>query len=95
MFDKGAFNDDGIIPLPGAAFSERGGDDGAVYVGGGDHQLSASGQPHVVQDEGGAEENGAALTENSTEPPTPGEMSMKFAAEVLPEFRTLTNVMQR
>ena len=89
MFDNGAFNKKSNKSLPGSAKSSYGADNGAFDGGGGDARLPTNSPPHVVPDEG----LGGCL--ESTEPPVPGKMSRKFAAEVLPECQMLTSAMQR
>lgn len=62
--------------------------DGAV-------KLHTTRLPHVVYDEVVAEANTSNGLGDSPEPPPPGEMSWKFAADVLPECQLLGKVTQR
>ncbi len=94
MLDNGALNQNVNITLPGSAFSGRGGGYGATDGGGGGGRLSGNSRPHVMYDEHEATETDSCM-ETSPEPPHPGEMSHRFAAQVLPECQMLMNVTQR
>ncbi len=97
---RSASTEDGNTPLRETASPVVGGSDGAINGGGGAVQLSTKRPPHVVYDEGVAEASTAGLGHinglgNSPEPPPPGRMSRKFAADILPECQLLGKIAQR
>jgi len=67
---------------------------GAIGVDDGGDDLSTTNVPHAINDDEVAEENDNTL-ENSPQPPPPGKMSQKFAADVSPECQLLLNATQR
>ena len=95
MHDKDTFTESGNSPLLGlgAAPSSSGGAGGAISSGEGGDELPNR-PPHVVYDRRMCR-FGYKVLENSEEPPPPGEMSRKFAAEVMPECQLLMKAMQR
>jgi len=98
---KSASTEDGNTPSRDSVSSGVRGGDGAINGGDGAVELSTNPPALVVCDEGVAHANTVGLEnsinsmENSPKPPPPGEMSRKFAADVLPECQLLRNVTQR
>lgn len=92
-------NEKGNTPLPGSASSVSGVGDRAINGGGGADELSTKRPPHLVHDEGMVKENATgvndSMPEHSEELPPLGEMSRKFAADVLPECQLLSSLTQR
>ena len=99
---KGAINENGDSPSPATATSVSGSD--GVVNGGDEAGGVSTTSPHVVYDEGMGEANAVSaasgfdyinISRNSSEPPPPGEISRKFAADVFPECHLLTSVTER
>lgn len=68
--------------------------DGAKGVDDEGDELSTTNPPHAINDEGVSEEKEGNILENSPQPPPPGKMSQKFAADVSPECQLLLNAIE-
>jgi len=103
MHQQGAFKEKRYTPSAGSASSGPVGGGGTIKVGDRDDELSMARPPHAMCDEGEAEENaarnncrhGSNVLDSAPQPPPPGEMSRKFAADVSPECHLLLNATQR
>ncbi len=104
MHKQGAFRPENYTtPSPGSASYGPGGGGGAIHVGGRDDELSTSSLPYAMYDEAIGEEDaardgcgcGSVVSDTTPQPPPPGELSRKFAADVTPDCQFLFNATQR